>query len=166
MTGGRSQEDLLAVGMRDGVLDDPLELPDVARPLVGEERLERGRRQPGRPDAGMPLEAPLRQVDDVLAARPQRRHAELERVEAVVEVLAELALRDERHQAAVGGHDETDVHAARVLSADALDPVLLQGPEQLGLGLQREIGDFVQEQRAALACSTLPRRPRPRQKPN
>jgi hypothetical protein len=128
MTGGRSQEDLLAVGMRDGVLDDPLELPDVARPLVGEERLER--------------------------------------VEAVVEVLAELALRDERHQAAVGGHDETDVHAARVLSADALDPVLLQGPEQLGLGLQREIGDFVQEQRAALACSNLPRRPRPRQKPN
>ena len=54
---------------------------------------------------------------DVLAAFAQRRHAQLDHVQAVVEVLAELARLDQRGEVLVGGAD--DAHVDRILLAVA-----------------------------------------------
>ena len=44
----------------------------------------------------------------------------------------------------------------RALAADALDRKILNGPQQLGLRRQRQIGHFVEEQRAAVGRLELP----------
>jgi len=42
------------------------------------------------------------------------------------------------------------------IAADALDLALLQDAQQFGLHQRRHVADFVQEQRAAMACSNFP----------
>ena len=44
----------------------------------------------------------------------------------------------------------------RAVAADALDGEVLNGAQQLGLGRRRQIGDFVQKQRAAIGSLELP----------
>jgi hypothetical protein len=101
------------------------------------------------------LEAALREIEDVLAAGPQRRHLQLERVEAVVEVAAELPLGDERRQAAVGRSHDPDVDLLGLVAADALHGELLQRTQQLGLRRQGQVGDLVEEQRPAVRLFEL-----------
>ena len=88
-----------------------------------------------------------RQVVEPIA---QRRQVDREDVEPVVEVLAELALRDQRLEVAVGGRDDADVDLDRLGAADALELALLQHAQQLDLHLQRQVADLVEEQGAAV----------------
>ena len=48
-----------------------------------------------------------------------------------------------------GGHDP-HVDLDRLLSAHAIQPAVLQDPQQADLGGQRQLADFVQQQRAAV----------------
>ena len=62
---------------------------------------------------------------DVLAPLAQGRQLYLEDVDAVVEILAELVLRDERAQILVRRADHTDVERDDPIIADAHDFALL-----------------------------------------
>ena len=73
-----------------------------------------------------------------------------EDAEAVVEVFAEGLVVDGLEQVAVGGGDDPDVDRQRRAAADALDLALLEDAEELGLGLQGEIADLVQEEAPAV----------------
>ncbi len=73
-----------------------------------------------------------------------------EDAEAVVEVFAEGLLADGLEQVAVGGGDDPDVDRDRRTAADALDLALLEDAEELGLGLQGQLADLVQEEGAAV----------------
>jgi hypothetical protein len=46
--------------------------------------------------------------------------------------------------------DNPDVDSNGLTAAHWLELVLLQGPQQLDLGLERELADFIEEQRAAV----------------
>ncbi len=59
-------------------------------------------------------------------------------------------MRHHVRQVAVRGGDHTDVHAERPRAAEALELVLLQHAEDLGLRVRAHVADFVQEQRAAV----------------
>ena len=53
-------------------------------------------------------------------------------------------------QPGVGRREDADVHVARARRADALELAGLEHAQQLRLQVERHVGDFVQEQRAAV----------------
>ena len=99
----------------------------------------------------------LQQERQVPAPLAQRRDLDVEDVEAVVEVLAEPALRDALAQVAVRRRDDAHVDAGhRRVGAERLDRPLLQDAQELGLRGQRDLGDLVEEQRAAVGRLEAP----------
>jgi hypothetical protein len=93
-----------------------------------------------------------RHVVQVLA---QRRRADRDHVQAVVEVLAEAAGGDLLLEVAVGGGDHPHVDPHRALRADRLDLAVLQHPQHLGLGAGRHVADLVEEDGAAVGGDEL-----------
>ena len=145
----------MRVRQRDGAFDHPLQFAHVAGPLVDHQRLHRIARQPIRLAVGRPLQDGLDQVRDVVAAGTQGRHGNLDGVQAIEQVPAELAASAQRLERPVGRHHDPDVDAAAAVAADALHRRVLDHPQQLGLRRRREVGDFVEEQRAAVGLLEL-----------
>jgi hypothetical protein len=79
----------------------------------------------------------------------QRRHAERDYVEAVIEVFAEGAGADFGIQVAVGGSDDANIQWQSADTAHAFELTLLQNAQQFGLEVRRELADFVQKDGAA-----------------
>src|SRR5262249_47601904 len=139
-----------ARGEDDRALDDVLQLPDVAGPGV----LHQGVHGLGRNGLDLPAHSPgdlVREMadepGDVVAALAQGGQAEGEHVEAVIEVAAELAIGDHRRQVAVSGRHQADIDSNGPGAAEALELLLLQDAEQLGLQLRGDVADLVEEQR-------------------
>ena len=86
---------------------------------------------------------------DLLAPLAQRRDVDADHAEAVVQVLAELAFGDALFEVGVGGGDHAHVDALRPRLADRHDLALLEEAQQLRLHVERQVADFVEEQRAA-----------------
>ena len=84
----------------------------------------------------------------VLRPLAQRRQVQAHHVEPVEEVGAELALLDRLLERLGGGGDDADVHLARLAPADPADLALLEHAEQLGLQVERQVADLVEQQRA------------------
>ena len=134
-------------------LDVVPELAHVAGPVV---RLQHGngvladlaRCQPR--GLGNLADEKLDQHRDVLAALGQAWHAQWHDVEAVVEVLAETALRHLPLQVATGRGDDAHVDRDLGAAADALELLLHQDAQDLALRLQRHVGHLVDVERAAM----------------
>ena len=94
----------------------------------------------------------LRDEGDVRTTLAQRRHVDRQRVQAVEEIAPELALLDRLVEVLVRGGDDAHVHLHRVRRAHAIDFAGLDGAQQLGLGLEREVADLVEEQRALVGA--------------
>src|SRR5204862_3835282 len=86
---------------------------------------------------------------DVLAHLAQRGHPELYHVQAVVKILAEGAAFHLVAQVTVRRADEAHVDRLLAGGAHLAHLLLLDRAEQLHLHLERQIGDLVQEERAA-----------------
>src|SRR5581483_2643022 len=85
------------------------------------------------------------------------RHDQLERVQPIEQVLAKPSGRDLLLEIAVGGGDDAHVGAPRLVLAEALELLLLEKAQQLGLQRRRQLADLVEEQRAALGRLDAPR---------
>ena len=83
------------------------------------------------------------------AARSRKRRRENRKdLEAVKEVAAELLFRDHFGQIAIGGGDEAHVDGDGPRAAEALDLALLQGAQQFGLQVERQLAHLVEKERA------------------
>ena len=69
--------------------------------------------------------------------------------EPVVQILAEFAFGDPLFQVGIGRGNHADVDPLRPRLADRHDLALLEKPKQLRLDVERQVADFVEEQRAA-----------------
>src|SRR5689334_7349590 len=87
-----------------------------------------------------------RQLDDVLAALAQRRQPDRHDVEAIEQILAELALADGLAQIAMGGGDDADIGLDRNPPADSGELALLEDAQQPRLGVEWHVADLVEEQ--------------------
>ena len=99
----------------------------------------------------------LCQRDDVLPALPQGRQGDVDGVDAVVQVLAETAGPHQGLQVQVGGADEPDIDRNRLAAAHADDAAALERPQELGLQVQGNVADLVQEECAAVGLLELAR---------
>ncbi len=98
-----------------------------------------------------PRQEEIDQRRDVLAALAQRRHRQVNDVQAVEQILAERPFRDHVAQVAVGRGDDADVDAAhRSIGADLLQLAGLHEPQQQALHAERHLADFVEEDAAAV----------------
>ena len=80
----------------------------------------------------------------------QRRHADGHHAQPVIQILAELLLRHQRAQVAIGGRDHAHAHANDLLAAHAVELALLQHAQQLGLRGAVQVAHFVQKDGAAV----------------
>src|SRR6185503_9842285 len=83
----------------------------------------------------------------------QRRYAQTNHVKPVVKIFAKLTLRHHIFKVCVGGGDNADVNLQRPLLTKRLNLALLQKTQQLRLQIERQVADFVKEERAAGGCS-------------
>jgi len=85
-------------------------------------------------------------------ARPisERRGAELDHGEAVVEILSKSALFDPGTKVLVGSRDDSHVHEFFDLAADGANTTVLENAQELGLHARRHVADLVQKKGAAV----------------
>src|SRR5580658_3138233 len=90
------------------------------------------------------------QERDVFPPVAQRGQAQIDYIEAVEEILAEGALFDHDGEVAVGGGDDARLDGDAMRGAYRADFLFLQGAQQLGLQIERELADLVEKDGAAL----------------
>ncbi len=90
------------------------------------------------------------QERDVVTAFAQGRQIELDDIETMKQILAKFTGGNRGGDVAIGGGDKTDVHAQFLGAADAGKAAIFQKSQQLGLKGLAHIGDFVQENGAAI----------------
>ena len=131
---------------------------------MGLARDARGGAADGRSDL---LKEGLGHRQDVLAPVAQRRQADLEDPQSVVEVLAELAAGEGRFEIAVGRRHDPHVRFHRPRRAEALELALLQDAQELGLDGRGHLPHLVEKQDAprGLLDAAGPRRDRPGERP-
>ena len=148
-----AEADRRALRHQHAALDRVIELADVARPRMLEQRLQRRRFEAADVLAValrvLPQEV-RRERGNVLAPLAQRRQLDLDRVQPEQQVLPEAAGRDLLAEVRVGRRDDAHVDLARARRADALEVAGLEHAQQLRLQVQRHVRDLVEEQRAAV----------------
>ena len=83
-------------------------------------------------------------------------------VEPVVQVFAKPAGADQGLEVLVGRGQDPDVDRDRLRAADPLERHLLEHAQQLGLDLEVDVADLVEEERAAVGLLEPARRGRGR----
>ena len=102
-----------------------------------------------RPAAVNCVEKLVRQDRNVLATIPQRRHHDVDDVQAVEQVLAERPLLDHVSQVAIGRGDHAHVDdSPAAVGADFLELAGLEESQKEALHPKRHLAHFVQEDRS------------------
>ncbi len=117
-------------------LDAVLQLPDVSRPVVVHQHVDRRRRDATNPFAvrlAVDLHEVIRQQQDVGLAFAQRGHTDRKHVQSVVEILTKPSVRDELPKIVVRRRDDADVCAKGLGASHPLELPLLQHAEKLDL---------------------------------
>src|SRR5262245_10660159 len=138
------------IGERAGALDHVLELPNVSGPAVLVERLRRGAIQSGHASLAEPLQERLGQQPHIAGPFWQRRQADRDYVDAIVELFPELSARDGLLQISIRGRYHPDVHVHQRGATDSANLTLLKHPQELDLERCRELRDLVEEQGPAM----------------
>ena len=145
--------DPLLVAHRDQPLDQVLELADVARATSttpGSSALNPRCRAPACGTSCLiAIEEKPGELRQILEPVAERRHPDRDDVDPVIQVLPEPPVLDRLLQIDVGRDDQAEVGLDWLGSADPLDFPLLNRAQQLGLEIEPQVADFVEEQRAA-----------------
>ena len=91
-----------------------------------------------------------RQSRNVFATIPQRRQMDFNRIQAEQQISAESPRSHFFIQICIGRGKDTDIHTMRLRGAHALELAGFQHTEQLRLLVERNIGDFIEKQRASV----------------
>ncbi len=146
-------KDFGTAGGDDEALNEVFEFADVAWPDVFFEDLEGlgGEVFEGKVvGATVDLEEVVAEDRDVSGAVTEGRKMDGDDVDAVVEVFAEAAGARHLFKVFVGGADEAEVDLAEGAAAEALDLVVFEDAEELGLKGEGEGGDLVEEEGAVV----------------
>src|SRR5688500_17960980 len=98
----------------------------------------------------------VQQFRDIVPPLAQRRHPHRHHVQAIEQVLPELAVGHLRLQVAAGGGDHPDVDIDLGLATDPLEGLLLQHPYDPALRLERHVATSSSSSVPLWACSRKP----------
>src|SRR5208283_232131 len=125
--------------------------PDVARPIIFRKSLN-GSDWNLLDLAVQSLSVLLGEVPDeqwnVALALSQRRDGQRKHVQPIIQVAAKFTVVDHFLQIPVRGGHQPDIDSDSAISTQPLKLLLLDGPQQLGLQLQRDFTDLIEEQSA------------------
>ena len=148
--GERNVEDS-ATRQNHGALEEVFELADVAWPWPAAERLH-GLVGNGLDDScpygGCVCDKMANEHGDIARAVTQRRGKDRENLEPIKEIAAKLLFGDHLCQIAIGGGDQANIDVDGAGATEALDFPFLQSAQKLGLQVEREFADFIEEERA------------------
>ena len=136
-----------------GTFDDVLHFPHVARPGIPDQRVHdfRWNAFDSSADALRELLGEMtNQQRNVVATLAQRRQQDREHVQAIEKVAAKLAVGDHLRQVSIRCRHQPHIHTHRARASQAFEFLLLESSEQLRLEFERNVTDFVEEQRAAI----------------
>src|SRR5436853_3138573 len=139
-------------------LHNVAQFTNIAGPCVGLQSFDRLRLEGQRfPPV---LRAQLRrkvfdQLREVVAAFTQGRQYQRIHVNAVKQVLAEFAVLGESAEVSMGSYDYTYVNCDWLVTANALDFILFENTQELGLHGERHVPDLIEENRSALRLFKL-----------
>ena len=149
---------LALVRKHDRAKNRILELTNVAGPSVADQHVHGIAADRGDPLAffgGEPRKEVAHQLRHVADTLAQRGHDHGEDIQAIVQILAELAFLDELDHVAVRRRDQAEVDLDALLRADGIDLAFLKRTQQLDLRIERELADLVEEERAAVGLLEL-----------
>src|SRR3984885_5552100 len=133
--------------------DYVLQLPDVARPSVMNQSLHRFRGNRidrlAHSSCGL-LYKMLHQQRNILRTFPQGRNVDRKHIQAIIEIAAKLLVQDHSFQVTMGRGHNAHICFLCPRATQPLKFPLLQDTEKLWLQLERDIADFIQEQRALM----------------
>src|SRR4029077_8592205 len=134
--------------------DEILELARIARKRVAHQVLQRVLGDPDVVKAfalTVLVEEEADEFGDVFLPLPQRGERDLDHLESIVEILAELAAFDHPLQALMRRGEDPHIDGDSAPAAELLDLPFLQYTQQLRLQGERNVTHFVEEDRAT-AC--------------
>ena len=146
---GRSRECKNRTGVHgDHVLNAVLELADVARPFIGEQRFHRLCRHDM--TTAVSSQEVFDQVGDIVGAIAQRRQAKRDHIQTEVQVPAKGSLLHFGCEIAVRRRDDAEVRFSQLRGTDGTKLLLLQNAQKLRLKVQRQLSDLIEECGAAV----------------
>src|SRR5260370_1799235 len=128
------------------------QLADIARPVIPEQRRSGISREGGRwtPEGFADLlQERLAQQEDVGAALAQRRNADVEDVQPIVQIFAKIAALDRLPEIAIRRGDYPDIRLVQPCPTEPLKFPLLQHAEKLGLCRRANLAPPIEEEHAA-----------------
>src|SRR5436190_241061 len=141
-------------------LERVAQLAYVARPIMLQKRFAGISRQAGRRTPERPAdfnEERFAQIQNVGGAFTKRSDPDVEHLQAVVQVLSEIASLDRLLQVAVRRGNDAHVRLLQADPAQPLELALLEHPQELGLRRRAHLADFIQEQYARVGELDLSR---------
>ena len=153
MFGEVAEVDEITRGRNAGGGDDIFEFSDIAGPgVLEEDRLGAAGEASDLFAVSLVvfLEEELDEKRNVLEPLGERRDADLDRAETVIEIFAEAAGEDFGSEVAVGGGNETDVDLLDLRRADTLDFAVLDNAKKFGLHDQRSFAHLIEEHGTAV----------------
>ncbi len=146
--------DHAGVADNHGALDRVAQFADIARPGIIVELIEHRFADCG--DFADVFVAhlgqqKLHQSGNVFFVFAQRRHVDVEYVEPVIEIAAQLAASHGLVGNLVGRGEDAHIDRGLDLASQTAQFVIFQDAQQLGLGSDRHLADFIQQQRAAFS---------------
>lgn len=130
--------------------EDGAQFADVARPVMERESLEGVWPKPAGLVEREAREEVGREGAEVLRAIPERRRADGEDGQAPVQVRAKASASDRLLELDVGGRDDADVDPSGALGPERADLARLEHTQEPRLHVERQLGDLVEEERAAV----------------
>ncbi len=144
---------------QDGSLDTVFQFAHVARPMVGHEHVD-GRRGKALDVflvlARASFQEEIGQQENIGLAFAQGWHVDGEHIQPIVEIAAEGFFFDRTFQVFIGGSNDPHIGLDGPLAADALELFFLEDPQQVGLDVQPDGPDLVQEQGALVGQFETP----------
>src|SRR6202790_511208 len=136
-----------------GALDQVLQFAYISRPRISHQQVQRLRGD--RFDravhaARIFLNEVAHERGNVVLAFPQRRHDERKHAKSVIQITAKCAGRDHGVQIAIGGGHQANIHSNRTHTPQPFKLLFLKYTQKLRMQFERDIPDFVEENRTAM----------------
>ena len=130
-------------------LDDMLQLSDISRKVISDKERQ-GIGIKTDTASPVPSEKMLGQFDNIRASFPQGRNEEFQDIETEEQIFTEPALCYHLSEITVGCGQDPDIDNDGGFAAQTTDMLVLQGPQQFCLEMERQFAHFIKKQGAAL----------------